>query len=109
LPKQASLSELSLWINGSEVIGEVLEKEQARKVHEEQKSQGKDTALAEKYDFKPFDVSVSPVRAQSETRVRLVYYQPLEIDLGIGRYLYPLAEGAMLHRKIPEISTLASS
>ncbi len=32
LPKQASLSELSLWINGQEVLGEVLEKQQARQV-----------------------------------------------------------------------------
>lgn len=36
LPKQASLSELSLWINGQEVIGEVLENDQAEKVCEEQ-------------------------------------------------------------------------
>jgi len=100
LPKQASLSELSLWIDGNEVIGEVLEKEKARKIHEEQKSKGNDTALAEKDDFKTFDVSVSPVRAHDETRVRLVYYQPLEIDLGIGRYLYPMAEGGVDEERI---------
>jgi Ca-activated chloride channel family protein len=100
LPKQASLSELSLWIDGNEVIGEVLEKKKAREIHEEQKSQGKDTALAEKDDFKTFDVSVSPVRAHNETRVRLVYYQPLEIDLGIGCYLYPMAEGGVDEERI---------
>jgi Ca-activated chloride channel family protein len=100
LPKQASLSELSLWIDGNEVIGEVLEKEKAREIHKEQQSQGKDTALAEKDDFKTFDVSVSPVRAHNETRVRLVYYQPLEIDLGIGRYLYPMAEGGVDEERI---------
>ncbi len=100
LPKQASLSELSLWIDGNEVIGEVLEKEKARQVHEEQKSKGNDTALAEKDDFKTFDVSVSPVRAHDTTRVRLVYYQPLEIDLGVGRYLYPLAEGGVDDERI---------
>ena len=93
IPRQASLSELSLWINGQEVIGEVLEKEKARQVYEDQKSKGNDTALAEKDDYKTFDVSVSPVRSQAETRVRLVYYQPLEIDLNIGRYVYPMAEG----------------
>ena len=31
VPKQASLSELSLWIDGKESIGEVVEKEKARK------------------------------------------------------------------------------
>lgn len=100
LPKQASLSELSLWINGQEVVGEVLEKKKAREIYEEQASKGNDTAIAEKDDFKTFDVSVYPVRANAETRVRLVYYQPLEIDSNVGRYLYPLAEGGVDEEKI---------
>lgn len=95
LPKQASLSELSLWIDGHEVLGEVVEKEQARKLYEEQVAQGQDAALAEKNDFKSFEISVGRIPASSETRVRLVYYQPLEIDLNVGRYLYPLAEGGV--------------
>lgn len=100
LPKEASLSELSLWINGQEVVGEVLEKERAREVYEDQASKGNDTALAEKDDFKTFNVSVYPVRANATTRVRLVYYQPLEIDSNVGRYLYPLAEGGVDEERI---------
>ncbi len=100
LPKQASLSELSLWIDGQEVLGEVLEKQQARQVYEQQKSQGRDTALAEKDDYKSFDVTVYPVRANAETRVRLVYYQPLDIDSNVGRYLYPMAEGGVDEERI---------
>jgi Ca-activated chloride channel homolog len=95
LPRQASLSELSLWIDGQEVTGEVVEKQQARQIHEEQKAKGNTTALAEKDTYKTFNVSVSPVKAQDDTRVRLVYYQPLEIDLNVGRYVYPLAEGGV--------------
>jgi len=100
IPKSASLSELSLWINGKEIIGEVLEKTKARKIHNEQKAKSKDTALAEKNDFKTFEISISPVCAGKETRVRIVYYQPLEIDLGVGRYLYPLAEGGVDEERI---------
>lgn len=93
LPKQASLSELSLWIDGAEVIGEVVEKERARQLYNEQKAQGLETALAEKKDFQSFEIAVGRIPAGGEARVRLVYYQPLEIDLNVGRYLYPLAEG----------------
>ncbi|MBN1140473.1 MAG: VWA domain-containing protein, partial [Deltaproteobacteria bacterium] len=93
LPKQASLSEVSLWIGGVEILGEVEEKERAARIYEEQKAKGNDTALAEKKDFKTFDISVGKVPAGGEARVRVVYYQPLEIDLNVGRYLYPLAEG----------------
>jgi Ca-activated chloride channel homolog len=100
LPKQASLSEVSLWIDGAETLGEVVEKERARKIYEEQRAKGNDTALAEKKDFKTFDISVGKVPAGGETRVRVVYYQPLEIDLNIGRYLYPLAEGNVDEERI---------
>ncbi|MDY6990877.1 MAG: VIT domain-containing protein [Thermodesulfobacteriota bacterium] len=93
LPKKASLSELSLWIDGQEVLGEVVEKERARAIYEDQKAKGNETALAEKDDFKTFNIHVGQIRPLSETRVRCVYYQPLEIDLNIGRYVYPLAEG----------------
>jgi len=100
LPKQASLSELSLWIAGQEVLGEVVEKLRAKQIYEEQKAQGNQTALAEKNGYRTFDVRVGNIPAQSETRVRLVYYQPLEIDLNVGRYLYPLAEGNVDEERI---------
>lgn len=100
LPKQASLSEVSLWIGGKEVIGEVLAKEKAKKVYEEQKAKGNDTALAEKNDYKTFDVKVWPVKANGETKVRLVYYQPLEIHLNVGRYVYPLEQGGVDDERI---------
>ncbi|NQU11578.1 VWA domain-containing protein [bacterium] len=100
VPKQASLSELSLWVNGQELLGEVVEKERARQIYRDQQAQGNDTALAEKDDYKTFDVRVGRVPAGSETRVRLVYYQPLEIDLNVGRYVYPLAEGGVDEERI---------
>ena len=100
LPRQASLSEVSLWIDGKEVIGEVVEKERAREIYENQKTRGNETALAEKDDFKVFNIHVGNIRANSETRIRCVYYQPLEIDLNIGRYVYPLAEGNVDEERI---------
>lgn len=93
LPLDASLSELSLWVDGEERIGEVVEKERGREIYREERDNGRETALAEQREYHAFDVLVSPVRAGSDTRVRLVYLQPLEIDGGIGRYVYPLEEG----------------
>lgn len=101
LPKDASLSELWLSVNGVERLGEVIEKEKARKLYEEQRTQGKDTALAEQNGFKTFDISIGRIPAGAEVKIRLVYYQPLEVDLQIGRYLYPLAEGNTDDDRIP--------
>lgn len=100
LPKDASLSELSLFIDGQEITGEVLEKAKARQIYEEQKAKGSQTAVAEKDSYRTFDISVYPVTAQNDTRVRLVYYQPIEIDLNIGRYVYPLEEGGVDEERI---------
>ncbi len=93
LPKNASLSELSLWIDGHEQVGEVMEKEKAREIYRKEKEAGRDSAVAEKRDYIAFDVLVNPVRAGQKTRVRLVYLQPVEIDSNVGRYVYPLEEG----------------
>ena len=95
LPAEASLSELSMWIDGDEVMGEVVEKERAREVFRQERAAGRETALAEKRDYLAFDVFVSPVPAGSDVRVRLVYLQPLEIEAGVGRYVYPLEEGGI--------------
>ena len=67
-----------------------MEKETARKSYEDQKAGENETALAEKDEYMAFDVRVYPVRAQDETRVRLVCYQPLLIDLNIGKYVYQI-------------------
>ncbi|MCG6897026.1 MAG: hypothetical protein LJE60_07975 [Thiocapsa sp.] len=34
-----------------------------------------------------FDIRVAPMRAGQDTRIRLVYLQPIAIDHGIGRYV----------------------
>ena len=93
LPEEASLSELSMSIGGSLVIGEVVEKQEAQAIFEAEKNAGESAALAEQNAFIDYRVSVSRVPARSEVEVRVVYFQPLDIDQGVGRYLYPLQDG----------------
>ena len=93
LPKSASLSEVTIYVGEREINGEVLEKQKARQAYEDEKSRGNETGLAEKNEFYTFDFKVHPVPANDETKVRFLYYQPLSIDTGIGRYLYPLEDG----------------
>lgn len=93
LPVSASLSEVTLTIGEREIAGEVVEREKAKSVYESEKQNGNDAGLASKEGFQAFEFRVHPVKAQGETRIRLIYYQPIEIEAGIGRYLYPLEEG----------------
>ncbi len=95
VPEKAAVAEFTMWIDGKPVTGEVLEKQQARQVHEQEKAAGRETGLTEKNVYKTFEISVSPVRAGQDTRIRLVYLQPAHMDTGIGRYVYPLEEGGV--------------
>ncbi len=100
VPEKGAVSEFTMWIDGKPVVGEVLEKQQARKIYEEEKAAGNDAGLTEKDGYKTFEVFVSPVRAQNDTRIRLVYLQPAHVDTGIGRYVYPLEEGGVDEQKL---------
>jgi len=93
VPDKGAVSEFTVWIDGQPVTGEVFERQEARRLYEEEKSAGREAGITEKQQHYRFEVSVSPVRANSDTRIRLVYMQPAHIDTGIGRYVYPLEDG----------------
>jgi Ca-activated chloride channel homolog len=93
LPKSASLSECSIFIGEKEIKGEVLPKKDAEQIYEEEKKNGNDAGLARKNEFYAFEFSVANIPASGNARIRFVYYQPLVIDTGVGRYLYPLEDG----------------
>jgi Ca-activated chloride channel family protein len=95
VPEKGAVSEFTMWIDGTPIQGEVLEKEKARQVYEDQKAAGNAAGLTEKDSFKTFTISVSPVRAGQDTRIRLGYIQPAKVDSSIGHYVYPLEEGGV--------------
>ena len=93
VPEKGVVSEFTIWIDGKPVVGEVLEKQKAKQLYEQEKAAGRDAGLTEKKQHYRFEVKVSPVRAMQETRIRLVYMQAADIDNSMGRYVYPLEEG----------------
>ena len=95
VPSHAAVAEFTYWIDGNPITGEVLKKQEARDLYEQEKAAGRETALAEKDEYRTFDISVYPVRANSDVHVRLVYVQSASTDTGIGRYVYPLEEGGV--------------
>ncbi|MBC8038933.1 MAG: VWA domain-containing protein, partial [Opitutaceae bacterium] len=91
--KSASLSEVTITSGEKTLNGEVLPKKEAETIYEEEKAKGNDAGLTTKNGYQNYEFKITPVRANTETRLRFVYYQPLEIDTGVGRYVYPLEEG----------------
>lgn len=91
VPKGASVANFSMWINGKEMVGEVLEKKKAREIYESYKQTRKDPGLLEQVDYKTFEMRIFPIAPNAEQRVQITYYQELDIDHDWATYVYPLA------------------
>lgn len=91
VPKGASVSNFSMIINGKEMIGEVVEKERARRIYESYKQTRRDPGLLEQVDYKRFEMRIFPIPAGAEQHVKVTYYQELDVDHDWATYVYPLA------------------
>jgi len=91
VPKGASVANFSMWINGKEMVGEVLEKKRAREIYESYKRTRVDPGLLEQVDYKTFEMRIFPIGPQASQKVEITYYQELEVDADWAVYVYPLA------------------
>lgn len=91
VPKGASVSNFSMWINGKEMVGEVLEKKRARQIYDSYKRTRKDPGLLEQTDYKTFEMRIFPIGPKAKQRIQVTYYQELDFDHDWATYVYPLA------------------
>lgn len=91
VPKHASVSNFSMWINGKEMVGEVLEKQHARDIYNSYKRRRKDPGLLEQISYKRFEMRIFPIAAGADQKVQIIYYQELDVDHDEVTYFYPLA------------------
>ncbi|MCR9246930.1 MAG: VIT and VWA domain-containing protein [bacterium] len=91
VPKNASVANFSMWIAGKEMVGEVVEKRRAREIYDSYKRVNRDPGLLEQVDYSTFEMRIFPIAADAEQRVRIEYYQELDVDNDWCTYTYPLA------------------
>lgn len=91
VPKGASVANFSMWINGKEMIGEVVEKQRAREIYESYKRRRRDPGLLEQVDYKNFEMRIFPIAPHAQQKVQITYYQELDFDNDWATYVYPLA------------------
>lgn len=91
VPKGASVSNFSMWINGKEMIGEVVEKKRAREIYDSYKQQKRDPGLLEQVDYRTFEMRVFPIAPNADQHVQITYCQELDFDHDRATYVYPLA------------------
>ncbi|NLS79704.1 MAG: VWA domain-containing protein [Chloroflexi bacterium] len=104
LPAEASISHFSMFVDGQELVGQMLDKEEARSIYEGIVRERRDPALLEYVERNTFRARIYPIPAKGEKRVIVRYTQVLRADLGLVRYLYPLDTERFSSKPIQDVS-----
>ncbi len=90
LPEGAAVSGLTLLVDGKEMPGRLLGKDEARRIYEDIVRRRRDPALLEYMGRDLFQTSVFPVPPGGESTAQLRYSQLLKKDSGLIDFLLPL-------------------
>lgn len=90
LPDDASISGLTLLVDGRELTGRLLKKDEARRIYEDIVRRQRDPALLEYMGQGLFETSVFPIPAQAERTVEIRYTQLLKKENGLVDLLLPI-------------------
>ena len=90
VPKGASVQKFTMWVNGEEVHGELVEAKKARKIYEDIVRRTQDPGLLEYIDHNLLKVRVFPVPANGEQKLSFQYVSVADKDLDVVQYIYPL-------------------
>ena len=89
VPKGASVANFSMWIDGKEMVGEVVEKKRAREIYESYKQNAAIRVCSSRSITRRFEMRIFPIPAGAEQRVQIAYYQELDFDHDWATYVYP--------------------
>jgi Ca-activated chloride channel homolog len=90
VPKGASVRKFSMWVNGVEQTGEIVEAEKARKIYTDIVARSHDPGLLEYMNHQLIKLRVFPVPAKGEQKISLSYTSVSESDNGLIEYMYPM-------------------
>lgn len=94
LADDASVSGFSMFVDGREVKGEVLDREKARRIYRDIVSSMRDPALLEYIGSGLYKAHIAPIPPNSDVRVTLQYTQTLGIDTGLATLTLPFKADA---------------
>lgn len=90
LPENSTIGDFQMTVDGEVLEGEILRKEEARRIYEEIVRQQRDPALLEYIGRDLFQVSVFPILAGESRTLELTYSQVLTAQGGLYQFRYPL-------------------
>jgi Ca-activated chloride channel family protein len=90
VPKGASVSKFTMWVNGKEVHGELLPADQARNIYTSIVRRTQDPGLLEYIGNNMLRMRVFPIPPKGDQKVAFTYESVAQKDAGAVEYVYPL-------------------
>jgi Ca-activated chloride channel family protein len=108
VPKGASVRKLTMWINGKEVKGEVLEAAKARETYTQIVRRTQDPALLEYVGNNLLSLRVFPIAAKSDQKVAFSFSYVAKLEGGLVEYVYPLKTDGKATRTLEDLTITAT-
>lgn len=90
LPELSAVDTLKMTIGSRVIVGEIREREQARKEYEQAKSEGRKAALVEQQRPNVFTTSVSSVMPDDDVVIEIAYQEMARYENGEYRLRFPM-------------------
>jgi Ca-activated chloride channel family protein len=90
VPRGASVNKFTMWVNGKEVRGEMVEAEKARQIYTQIVQRTQDPGLLEYMGNNLLRMRVFPIPPKSDQKVAMSYTSVASQDSGVVEYIYPL-------------------
>jgi len=91
LPEDAAVDHMKILVGGRIIEGVIREKDQARKIYEQAKSEGKRTSLVEQLRPNLFTTSVANIAPLGVIDIEIEYQELLSLDQGNFSLRFPMA------------------
>lgn len=90
LPHEAAVTAFEMHVGGRVIRGQVQEREEARRIYEEARDEGRRAGLLEQERPNLFTVSVAHIAPGHKIEISLAYQEHLHFDDGEYRFVFPM-------------------
>jgi Ca-activated chloride channel family protein len=108
VPKGATVNKFTMWVNGKETTGELVEAKQAREIYTSIVRRTQDPGLLEYLDNNLLQMKVFPIPAKSDQKVAVSYTCVANKDGNLVEYIYPLKTDGKSTATLEEFSITAT-
>ncbi len=108
VPRGASVQKFTMWVNGKEVAGELVEAAKARKVYTDIVRRTRDPGLLEYMENNILRMRVFPVPAHGDQKVAVRFTALASKEGNVVEYIYPLKTNGKATRTLEKFSIQAT-